>query len=114
MNLALEIFLHVGAGQLADELHRLAALAEHDGLLAVTLDIDHLADLDGAVLALLPALGLNGGGIGQLLVQALVDLLARHLGGHEAEVYVRHLVLRVEPGAFRHARGDGLQEVLGA
>ena len=101
--LRLELPLHLLARQLADELDRLAALAEHDGLLAVALDIDHLVDLDGAVLALLPGLGLDGGGIGQLLVQALVDLLARHLGGHEAELHVGHLVFRIEPRALRHA-----------
>src|SRR5690606_31458974 len=52
--------------RLADGADRLALVAEHDALLAVALDIDHLLDAHRAVLFLLPLLGFDMGGIGKL------------------------------------------------
>ena len=66
---------------LADELDRLAALAEHNHLLAVALDIDHLVDADRTILALFPFFGFDRRGIGQFIMQAQIDLLAGDLGG---------------------------------
>ena len=82
------------AGRLADRLDGLAALAEHDLPLALALDEDRLLDAHRAVLALLPLVGLDRRVVGQLLVQPLVDLLARDLGGEHAQRRVGDLVLR--------------------
>src|SRR6187402_1659511 len=62
---------------LADGLDPRAALAEDDRLLAVATDDDLLVDLDAAVLALGVALGAHRAVVGQLLVELLVELLAR-------------------------------------
>ena len=66
---AFEQFLELLARHFAYQLDRGAALAEHDGFLAVTLDVDRLVDLDRTVLAFLPFLGLDRGGVGQLVMQ---------------------------------------------
>src|SRR5665647_3397126 len=64
----------------ADRLDGGAALAEHDLALAFALDKDRLLDTDRFVLALGPAVGLDGGLIRQLLVQLAVDLFPGDLG----------------------------------
>ena len=53
-----------------DGLDGFAALAEDDLLLAVTFDENGLLDAGGAVLLVLPLVGLDGRGIGQLVVEA--------------------------------------------
>ena len=79
----------------ADGLDRLAALAQHDALVARAADIDDLVDAGRAVLALLPALGLDGELIGDFLVQPQGQLLAGHLGGDLAHRQVGDLVLAI-------------------
>src|SRR6185312_10721169 len=59
VNAPAQQFLQLGARQFADLLDGRAALAQHDRLLAVALDIDHLVDADRSVLALLPLLGFD-------------------------------------------------------
>ena len=59
MDAAAEQFFQLLARQFADRLDGRAALAQHDRLLAVALDIDHLVDLHRAVLALFPFLGFD-------------------------------------------------------
>src|SRR4029077_16730832 len=76
----------------ADRLDGLPALAEHDLALAFALDIDRLLDPDRAVLALRPRVGLAGGFIGKLLMQAQKELLARDLGRELAQRRVRDLI----------------------
>src|SRR5215471_9078445 len=58
----------------ADRLDGRPALAEHDLALAFALDKDGLLDANGMILALGPAVGFDGGLVGQLLVQPLIDL----------------------------------------
>ena len=67
-----------------------------------------------AVLALLEGGGLDGGRVGQLLVDAQVELLAGDLGGQQARRHVGGLVLRIEPGALRHQLGQARLEVVDA
>src|SRR5665213_2476289 len=114
MNPALEQFLQLGAGALADTLYLLAALADHDRLLAVAHDMDDLGNLDAAVGEFLPAFGLDGRGIGQLLVQLQEDLLTRNLGGEQALRCVGHLLGRKQPGALRHHAGEIILQILDA
>src|SRR5215207_7507880 len=71
----------VAARRLADRLDGLAALAKHDLPLAFALDEDRLLDAHRAVLARLPLVGFDRRAVGQFLLQPLVDLLARDLGG---------------------------------
>src|SRR5579862_854902 len=54
MHAAAEDLLQLRARELADLLDRGAALAQHDRLLPVALDVDRLVDLDRAVGALFP------------------------------------------------------------
>src|ERR671913_1035016 len=70
--------LVAGAG--ADLLDLGAALAQHDGALALALDVDDLLDARAAVGPVLPLLGLDRGLVGQLLVELQEDLLARDFG----------------------------------
>src|SRR6185437_10455155 len=49
MDAAAEAAFHLGARQLADALDLLAALAEHDGFLAVAFDMNGLVDARAAV-----------------------------------------------------------------
>ena len=60
----------------ADRLQRLAALPDHDLLLAVALDIDRLLDPDRAILHLLPGFGLDRRLVGQFLMQP-VNIFSR-------------------------------------
>ena len=92
-------------------LSRRAALADHDRLLAVALDQDLLADGGRTVRAVLPRLGLDRGGIRQLLVELVDDLLAGQLGRDHPVGGIRHLVLGVEPGTFGQRLGEGLLDV---
>src|SRR5262249_7068447 len=94
-----------------DRLDGLAALAEHDLALALALHIDRLLDADRAALALLPLLRLDGGLVGQFLVQTQIKLLARDLGRKLAQRGVGDLVLGVMPGSRRPRRGEPALEV---
>ena len=114
MDVAAEERLELGAGGLADGLDRRALGPEGDALVAVAGDVDDLVDLHRAVLALLPALGLDGELVGELLVEAEGQLLARRLGGEQAEGEVGDLVLGVEPGPGRDLAGEPAPEVLDA
>src|SRR5215207_2415443 len=67
------------ACRLADRLDGLAALAEHDLALALALHEHGLLDAHRAVRPLLPLVRLDRGLVGQFLVQALKNLLARDL-----------------------------------
>ena len=80
MDAAVEHALELGAGAGADRLDPLPAFAEHDRALARPLDIDHLLDAHAAVRPVLPLLGLDRRGVGQLVMQLQKDLLARDLG----------------------------------
>src|SRR5262249_17972679 len=104
MNAAAEHALELGAGAGADLLDAPAALAEHDRLLAVALDMDGLRDLDAAIGEFLPTLGLDDGRVGQFLLELEKDLLARRFGGDEALRQVGELVLGIKPRAFRQRR----------
>src|SRR5690349_5127900 len=75
VHLLLEDFGEFLARRLADGTDRLSLVAEHDLLLAVALDIDHLLDPHGAVLAFLPFLGLDMRGVRKLLMQPEIELL---------------------------------------
>ena len=55
---------------LADRLDGFALVAQHDALVAVAGDIDHLVDPGRAILALFPVLGFHRHLVGQFLVQA--------------------------------------------
>ena len=77
----------------------LPALAEHDRLLALARDVDRLLDPHRAVLERSSTRSVSTVEcVGQLVVQAVEDLLARDLGGEHAQRRVGDLVLRVEPG----------------
>src|SRR5262245_61791254 len=89
-----------------DRLDGLPALAEHDLALAFALDIDRLLDPDRAVLALRPGIGLDGGLVGELLMQAQIELLARDLGRKLAQRRVRDLVLGIVPRPLGYVRGE--------
>src|SRR5262249_59282967 len=93
-----ELALELRPRPRADLLDPLAALAEHDRLLAWALHEDGLLDADAAVLALLPLVGLDGGGVGQLVAELQEDLLARHLRRQHALRQVRELILAIKPG----------------
>ena len=65
-------------------------------------------------LAFLEGGGLDGGGVGQLLVDAQIDLFAGDLGGQQAGRDVGGLVGGIEPGPLRHQRGQPRLEVVDA
>ncbi len=90
----------------ADRLDRLAALAQHDLALALALHEDRLLDAHRAVAQLLPAVRFHRRAIGQLLVQAVEQLLAGDLGGETAQRRVGNLVFRIVPRPFRRLRGE--------
>src|SRR5579862_9474906 len=75
-----EHLAELGSRRLADPPERLAALAEHDRALALALDVYGLLDAKRLALGFGEGSGLNGGGVGQLVVQAQVDLLSGNLG----------------------------------
>src|SRR6266567_4480373 len=90
----------------ADRLDGLATLSQYDLALALALDIDRLFDPDRAVLELLPLIGLNRRLIGQLLVQAQIELLARDLRSELPQRRVGDLVLGIVPEPGRHMGGE--------
>src|SRR5258708_37806053 len=104
--------LEPGAG--ADALDLAAFVAEHDRLLAVALDIDGLADLDAAVLELLPRFGLDRRGIGQLVMELEKDLLARRLGSEQALRHVGELVLGKQEGALGQRFDEMIAQIVDA
>ena len=100
MHPAAEHLFELETGGFADGLDGLAAFADDDALLALALDEDRLIDPDRAVLLLFPGFGDHGRGIGQLVVQAQIELLARDLGREQARGNVGGLVRRIEPRTF--------------
>ena len=89
------------------------SLADQDRLLAVAQDVDGLVDPHlAAVRRLGPALGLDRDAVGQLLVQAVEDLLAGDLGRQRPVREVGELVLGKQPRALGQlARRRGQQVV---
>ena len=71
--------------------------------LAVTLDKNSLLDPNGAILPLGPAIGLDGGLIGQFLMQMPIDLFARDLGRERTHRRIRHLIFGIVKRPFRYA-----------
>ena len=89
----------------ADRLELLPLLADQDRLLAVAEHVDRLVDPHLAAVGRLgPALGLDRDAVGQLLVQAMENLLARDLGRQCPVREVRELVLRETATVPRAAR----------
>ncbi len=76
-------------------------------LWAVAGDDDLLADLDAAVLALGVALGPHRAVVGQFLVQLVVELFARDLGGEQALAGVGDLVFGIMPRPLGHQSRRG-------
>src|SRR5215472_4203565 len=111
---AVELLLELGAGAGADALHLAALAAEHDRLLALALDEDRLRDLDAAVLELLPSLGLDGRGVGQLVMELEEDLLAGDLGGEKSLRRVGELILGKEPRPLGHGAREMAAEIVDA
>ena len=107
-------FLQLLPRGLADRLDGFALVAQHDALVAVAGDIDHLVDPGRAVLALFPVLGFHRHLVGQFLVQAQGQLFAGHLGRDHAHGQVGDLVLGIEPGAFGHLARQPFLQVLHA
>src|SRR5262249_36898474 len=97
MHAAAEHALELGPRASADFLDLAAAFAEDDRFLAVAHHMDRLRDADAAVVALLPFLGLDEGGVGELLMELQEDLLTGDLGGDEALRQIGELVLGKEP-----------------
>ena len=97
---ALEQEFHLLARGLPDGLQGPPALADDDAFLARLADMDHLRDRHRAVGAFLPVFGLDGDGVGQFLMQAQEDLLARDLGRQHAARHVGDLFRGIEPGSF--------------
>src|SRR3546814_6959263 len=79
MDLATKLLRHFLPRGLAALLDPLAALAEHDGALAVPCDKELLVDGGEAVAPLLLVFGLQRRIIGQLLVELELELPARDL-----------------------------------
>src|SRR5947209_32032 len=94
-----------------DSLQAPAALPDYDCFLAVALDDYLLADHGRSIWPVLPSLGLDRRGIGQLFVQLVDDLLARELRCDHAVCGVRDFVFGVEPRTFAHRVGKRLPEV---
>src|SRR5262245_30095316 len=105
MNFAVQRLGEFLACQRGDRLDGTTIFAETDLLLSFALDVDGLLDAGRAVLQPLPVGGLNGRGIGQFVMETLVELLTRYLGGPMSLRSVGNLVFRVEPGARRHETG---------
>src|ERR1700736_6040351 len=91
-----------------------ATLAEHDLALAFALDKDRLLDADGLVLALGPAIGLNGGLIRQFLMQLAEDFFPGDFSRQMPHRRVRHLVFRIVKRPRRHHRRQRMPEVVDA
>ena len=100
--------------RLANGFDARAALAEHDGALARPAHIDGLVDAHAAIVELLPAGRLGRNVVGNLVMQAQEQLFPRDLGGEEAKRRIGEVVLGIEPGAFRQARREMVQQVVHA
>ena len=88
MHLRFSGFGDVLAGRGADGLQHLPALADDDLLVGLAGHENGLFEPRGPVRHFLPLIGLDGDVVGQFIVQALEDLLARDLGGEEASARV--------------------------
>ena len=86
----------------ADRLDGGAALAEHDLALAFALDKDRLLDADRFILALGPAVGLNGRLIRQFLMQLAEDFFPGDFSRQMPHRRIRHLILRIMERPRRH------------
>src|SRR5260221_13268083 len=106
--------LELEPGAAADALDLAAFVAEHDRLLPAALDSDGLADLDAAVLELLPRFGLDGRGIGQLVMELEKDLLARRLGGEQALRHVGELILGKQEGPLGQRFDEMIAQIVDA
>ncbi len=95
---------HVGARGLADRFQRRSALAENDRAVAFAADIDRLLDLQLALFGAGPRGRFHSRFVGKLLVEALEDLFARDFRRHQPVRYVRELIVRIMPLAFRRSR----------
>src|SRR6185312_14525745 len=98
----------------ADRLDCGATLAEYDLTLAFALDKDGLFDADRMVLALGPAIGLDGGLIRQFLVKFSIDLFPGDFGRELAHRRVRHLVFGIEERPGRQHLAERGAEVVDA
>jgi len=92
------------AGRLAYLLDRLTALADDDLLLRFTQNVNGLLDADGTIRTFLPQFRLHVRGIGQLVVQAQIELLAGDLRSQHAQGKIRKLIRGIEPRSCRHPR----------
>ena len=70
------------------------------------LNDDGLFDAQGTVAQLLPDLGLDHRGVGQLFVQAQIDFLAGDLGCEDAGRQIGDLVGGIVPDTLRHQAGN--------
>ncbi len=82
----------------ADRLDGLASGAQNDLLVRVARDVDDLVDAVGTVLLDGELLGLDGGVVGDLVVDAQEQLFARDLGGGERQRQVGEVILGEVPG----------------
>src|SRR5271165_5162968 len=98
------------AGGRADRLDRAPALADDDLAVALARHEHRLLDPRRAVRQVLPAVGLDGGLIGQFVVQALDELFARDFGGERTDRPFGDLVLRIEPRTDGNDRREPLGE----
>jgi len=89
-------------------------LTEHDLALAVALDKDRLLDADRFVLALGPAVGLDGGLIRQFLMQLAIDFFPRDLGRQMPASARPTSGPRVMKRPRRHHAGERLPEIVDA
>ena len=87
----------------ADGLYARAALAKHNGALAVAFDQYLLVDFDAAIGAFDIFFGLDRARIRQFIVQLQIKLLARDFGSDQTLRCVRNLILGEMPSAFRIA-----------
>jgi len=101
-------------GREPDRLDHPAAFAQHDGALALALDIDDLADAETPVGELLPAFGLDREGVGKLRAQLQEQLFAGDLRRQLAHRQVGQLVARIVPRPFWQTRDERLQEIADA
>src|SRR4051794_11236473 len=89
-----------------------AALAEHNLALAIAFHKNRLLDPDGFVVALSPAVRLDGGLVRQLLVQLPEYLFPRDLGRQLPHRSIRHLVLGIMEWPGGHHFAERLAQIL--
>lgn len=114
MDVGFEDFHELGPRLCADGLDGLPTGAQHDLFVRIAGDIDHLIDLVGAILLDLEALGFDGDVVGDFVVDAQEQLLARHFGRRDGQRKVGELVFGEVPGAERDAFGAPAEEILHA